>query len=240
MIIREDRVSCLFRHKEMKAAIYIKTRIIDQGNNSPTIQLSSFAYMKGWQSEIFSETLNDMGSQNVKKELLSRLYRNEFDVLMVYKFSDWSVRLSDLLKEINLVMSKGKRFFSYSENFDSESPTGKIYLMTLSALKEFKHSFYALSKEEDPGFRFLDNIQGNDNISNPVTRAAIRKGFGNTSKTQFDLIDLHEACAYTGYSQHTIYQMTSRHMIPFIKRPGGRKIFFSRKALENWLINGSD
>ena len=240
MIIREDRVSCLFRHKEMKAAIYIKTRIIDQGNNSLIIQLSSFAYMKGWQSEIFSETLNDMGSQHVKKELLSRLYRNEFDVLMVYKFSDWSIRLPDLLKEINLVVSKGKRFFSYSEYFDSASPIGKIYLMTLSALKEFEQSLNPVSTEQDPESSFPTRYQGEKNISGSVFRAASINGLKNTYKSQYDIIDLREACTFTGYSKHSLYQMTSRHMIPFIKRPGGRKIFFSRKALENWLMNGSD
>ena len=159
---------------------------------------------------------------------------------MVYKFSDWSIRLAELLKEINMVTSKGKRFFSYSENFDSGSPTGKIYLMTLSALKEFEQSLNSAQTEEDPGRRYLDSIERNDTISNLVNRTSIRKRIGDASNTQWDLIDLHEACAFTGYTQHTIYRMTSRHLIPFIKRPGGRKIFFSKKALENWIINGND
>ena len=139
-----------------------------------------------------------------------------------------------------MMTSKGKRFFSYWENFDSGSPTGKIYLMSLSALKEFEQSLNAVPTEEDQGRRYLDNIEKNDTISNLVNRTSIRKRIGDASKTQWDLIDLHEACAFTGYTQHTIYRMTSRHLIPFIKRPGRRKIFFSKKALENWIINGND
>lgn len=222
----------------MKAAIYIRTKTNKKDYSSQFIHLSNFASINGWQSEIFSETLNDMRSQHVKKELLSRLYRNEFDVIIVYKFADWSIRLSDLLKEINLVTSKGKRFFSYSENFDSASPTGRIFLMTLSILKEFEQSLNQVSTEEFTGCSIPVRDQGENNLSGTVFRANLMNGLKNTNKSQYDIIDLHEACVFTGYSKHTLYQMTSLHTIPFIKRPGGRKIFFSKKALENWLMNG--
>ena len=102
----------------MKAAIYIRTNINEKAHISQVVHLSNLAHINRWQSEIFSEFINGLTSKRVKEELLSRLYKNEFDVVMVYKLSDWSVMLSELLKEINMMTSKGKRFFSYWENFE--------------------------------------------------------------------------------------------------------------------------
>jgi excisionase family DNA binding protein len=41
----------------------------------------------------------------------------------------------------------------------------------------------------------------------------------------------------TGYSKNTIYKMTSTNQIPFIKGPGRRKLFFSKKAILEWIFN---
>ncbi len=75
-------------------------------------------------------------------------------------------------------------------------------------------------------------------ISEAVAKALRNYDSIYNKKTDFDLIDFKEACKLTGYSKHTLYQMTSRHEIPFLKRPGGRKIFFSKKALQEWIITG--
>jgi excisionase family DNA binding protein len=77
-------------------------------------------------------------------------------------------------------------------------------------------------------------------ILEAVTEALNNSGFGSIKKNEFDIVGLKEACELTGYSKHTIYQKTSRHEIPFIKRPGGRKIFFSRKALLHWIQFGGN
>ena len=75
-------------------------------------------------------------------------------------------------------------------------------------------------------------------ISDAVADALTKAGTYNSKKVEFDLIDINKASELTGYSKHTIWKMTSRHEIPFIKRPGGRKLFFSKKALELWIISG--
>ena len=77
----------------------------------------------------------------------------------------------------------------------------------------------------------------NDIITGAVENALIKTGAYISKKGDFDLIDIDGVCDLTGYSKHTIWKMTSRHEIPFIKRPGGRKLFFSKKAVEKWLLS---
>lgn len=53
---------------------------------------------------------------------------------------------------------------------------------------------------------------------------------------ELDVTDIVGAEEITGYKRNTIYKLTSTNQIPFIKRPGGRKLYFSRKALETWIL----
>ena len=75
-----------------------------------------------------------------------------------------------------------------------------------------------------------------DTIAGAVEDALRKAGTYNSKKGDFDLMDIDGASNLTGYSKHTIWKLTSRHEIPFIKRPGGRKLFFSKKSLESWLL----
>lgn len=61
------------------------------------------------------------------------------------------------------------------------------------------------------------------------------KGF-QLPKVTNDIIDIDGASDLTGYRKNTIYKLVCQRQIPFIKRPGGRKLFFSRKALESWIL----
>jgi excisionase family DNA binding protein len=77
-------------------------------------------------------------------------------------------------------------------------------------------------------------------ISKAIADALKNSDFTGIKKSEFDIVGLKEICSLTGYSRHTIYRMTSRHEIPFIKRPGRRKIFFSKKAILDWLMFGEN
>jgi excisionase family DNA binding protein len=175
--------------------------------------------------------------------------------------------LSYELAELN---DEGIRIISYSENIDSFTPTGKLYLQILSTFSEYGQTIGSESSGNDlirkcvPGKQFRrDGIverkndgenTGNNYIKklkddfNPVVLSKestdnsadssieIRKIL--TARDSFDLIGLNDACLLTGYSKNTIFQMTSKKQIPFYKRPGGRRIFFSKRALEQWIVTG--
>jgi excisionase family DNA binding protein len=50
-----------------------------------------------------------------------------------------------------------------------------------------------------------------------------------------DLIDLDEACELLKLSRSSIYKMTAKNEIPFIKRNGSNKLLFSRSRLDAWI-----
>jgi len=228
----------------LKVAIYIGSGNKEQGNGSQVVQLSNFAYLREWEYEIFSEAISCKRIQSVKENLLLRLRRNEFGVLLLYMLSDWASIPTGWLEEINMLCAKGIRVISLNENFDSSTMTGKLYLKMLSIFTEFEQFFFSKHLEDQP---LLGILSSRDNIkrltfasSDAFIASPSNSGLKKNNKTDYDLIDLNEACILIGYSKHTLYQLTSRHMIPFIKRQGGRKLFFSKKALQNWFMTGSD
>ena len=52
-----------------------------------------------------------------------------------------------------------------------------------------------------------------------------------------DYLDLKETSNYLSLSESALYKMTSRNEIPFYK-PGGKKIYFKRSELNDWIETG--
>jgi len=49
-------------------------------------------------------------------------------------------------------------------------------------------------------------------------------------------LTMSEASNYMGISKTYLYQLTHRRLIPFSK-PTGKRIYFDRTELENWLLS---
>ena len=56
----------------------------------------------------------------------------------------------------------------------------------------------------------------------------------STSLEKSDLIGINEASTLLQVSVSTIYKLTAKNAIPFIKRPGSKKLLFSRTELDTW------
>lgn len=50
-----------------------------------------------------------------------------------------------------------------------------------------------------------------------------------------EILTLKEAADYLNLSKSAIYKLTSKKEIPYYN-PGGKKIFFKRTELENWVL----
>ena len=59
-------------------------------------------------------------------------------------------------------------------------------------------------------------------------------GKSETPKTEF--LNLKEAAQYLNLANQTIYGLTSKNEIPFLKR--GKKLYFKKSELENWINEG--
>jgi excisionase family DNA binding protein len=51
------------------------------------------------------------------------------------------------------------------------------------------------------------------------------------------LMSVEDAAKFLNLAKTTLYQLTSRNEIPFVKRT--RKLYFNRTDLENWLLEGT-
>ena len=55
-------------------------------------------------------------------------------------------------------------------------------------------------------------------------------------RTNKNVLNLDEACEYTGISRSYLYKLTAGGEIPFSK-PRGKMIYFSREKLDDWLLS---
>ncbi len=51
-----------------------------------------------------------------------------------------------------------------------------------------------------------------------------------------EILTLEEGAEYLGLSKSALYKLTSKKEIPFYN-PGGKKIYFRKAELENWIIS---
>lgn len=51
------------------------------------------------------------------------------------------------------------------------------------------------------------------------------------------VLTLEELAAYSGYSKNYIYQLIYKRKIPAHKPPNGKKLFFSKAEIDNWLLS---
>jgi excisionase family DNA binding protein len=72
-------------------------------------------------------------------------------------------------------------------------------------------------------------IQRIDRIEAAVTAPKVGTGEGQTYLT------VDEAAAYTNLAKATIYGLTRRHLIPYLKK--GKKLYFVEKELSDWIKN---
>jgi len=56
--------------------------------------------------------------------------------------------------------------------------------------------------------------------------------------TQNKVLSFSEGCQYLGYKKSYVYKLTSARILPFSK-PNGKKIFFDRDKLEEWMLSNA-
>lgn len=57
-----------------------------------------------------------------------------------------------------------------------------------------------------------------------------------SGSTSTDILDIQGAADLLGFTVGSIHQLTSKRIIPHFKVPGLRKVYFSKKGLERWIL----
>lgn len=58
------------------------------------------------------------------------------------------------------------------------------------------------------------------------------------NETQDKILTINEAAEFTSLAKQTIYQLVSERKIPFIKRKGTKRLYFSQSELREWIMSG--
>ena len=132
----------------MKVAIYVRVSTQDQTLENQIVRLTEFARSKGWGYKLYSEVMTTRKSRPVKAELLTKLRTREYDGVLVYKLDRWARSSTELILEISELIKKEISFFSYSENLDFSTASGKLHFQILSAFAEFERSLISERTKE--------------------------------------------------------------------------------------------
>ncbi|HVA97750.1 MAG TPA: recombinase family protein [Bacteroidia bacterium] len=123
-----------------KIAIYCRVSTTDQTTENQILRLTEYCNLKNLSFDIYQETQSSRKTRPVKAGLLSKLRNNEYSGVLVYRLDRWARSSTELLLEINELISKGITFCSYSEQLDFSTATGKLHFTILSAFAEFERN----------------------------------------------------------------------------------------------------
>ncbi|WP_440614946.1 recombinase family protein [Bacillus subtilis] len=72
------------------------------------------------------------------QQLLNDAKQKEFDIVLVWKMNRLARNILDLLKIVNLLEQKDIAFRSYSESYETATPSGKLQFHMMAAIAEFE------------------------------------------------------------------------------------------------------
>lgn len=123
-----------------KIALYCRVSLADgsQTTENQKIRLVEYAERLGLQYDIYEETESTRKTRPIKQTLLTRLRRNEYDSVVVYKLDRWARSSTELIMDTSELLKKGVGFISVSDNLDFSTAAGKLHFQILSAFAEFE------------------------------------------------------------------------------------------------------
>ena len=121
-----------------KIAIYSRVSTHQQTNENQLVVLKEYCTNNQLEYEIFEEVESSKKNRPIKTELLNQLRKKKYKGVLIYKLDRWARSSRELILEVNELVSKGIEFYSYSENIDFTTATGKLHFHILSAFAEFE------------------------------------------------------------------------------------------------------
>ena len=122
----------------MKIAIYTRVSTQEQTTENQILRLTQYAKSNNLQFDLYEEQQSTRKTRPVKQALLKKLRAGEYKGVLVYKLDRWARSSTELILEINELISKDIEFYSYSEQLDFTTATGKLHFTILSAFAEFE------------------------------------------------------------------------------------------------------
>lgn len=137
---------------QKRVAIYVRVSTVEQAEEGYSIdeQLRLLKqYCDNNNYVIFKEYADrGISGKSIKgrpalQELLRDAEDRKFDVVFVWKLNRLARNILDLLKMVDMLQKNNIAFRSYSENFETETPAGKLSLHMMAAVGEFERGTIA-------------------------------------------------------------------------------------------------
>jgi excisionase family DNA binding protein len=80
-------------------------------------------------------------------------------------------------------------------------------------------------------------VMGKNDLDELINEALKSNGQSKETKTLEErFLSIDEAASYLNLARQTVYGLTSKRLIPFLKK--GKKLYFIESELKNWLLSG--
>nr|WP_117148878.1 recombinase family protein [Paraliobacillus zengyii] len=134
---------------QKKAAIYARVSTVEQAEEGYSID-EQIRVLREWcerEGYVVYREYVDRGKsgKNIKgrpalQQLLSDTQQKEFDLVLVWKMNRFSRKSLDLLGIVDELKNKGIGFRSYTEKYETESPSGVLQFQMMAAIAEFERA----------------------------------------------------------------------------------------------------
>ena len=129
-------------------ALYLRVSGQTRTNDNQKIRLVEYAERNDYTYDIFEEVESTRKTRPVKQHLLSKLRKNQYDAVVVYKLDRWARSSTELILDTKEILDKGVGFISISENLDFSTAAGKLHFQILSASPEYPLPAFAEFERE--------------------------------------------------------------------------------------------
>lgn len=132
----------------VKSALYGRVSTHKQNTENQKVRLLQYGIDNNLKFDLFEEIESTRKTRPIKQELLQRLRKGEYKEVIVYKLDRWARSSTELILEIQELMSKGVRFVSISDNLDFSTSSGRLHFQILAAFAEFERSLISERTKE--------------------------------------------------------------------------------------------
>lgn len=143
-----------------QVAIYCRVSTEEQATEGYSISaqlqtLRQYAQLYGW--EIAGEYVDEgISGKNITgrpaiQKLIADVENNKFQAVLVWKISRLSRNMLDTLTLLDLFEANDVKFISYSENFDTGTPIGRLVVQLMASIAEMERN--TLSENVKLGMR---------------------------------------------------------------------------------------
>ncbi len=132
-----------------KVALYCRVSTEEQANEGYSIQaqlqtLRHYAKLYNWHisNEYVDEGISgkNISSRPAIQQLMADVENDEFEAVLVWKISRLSRNMLDTLVMLDKFEENNVKFISYSENFDTGSPIGRLVVQLMASIAEMERN----------------------------------------------------------------------------------------------------